>query len=348
MVNLDYKYDILSRERKTDSPLQTLANSLLTKKAASFSYYLNKIQLQYLQSGQTSTENLTTIQYRDLMISVCIGLISRCCQTSDTERKNLSLFTKSCVGLNPDSNKLVGAGNVGSISFFYSNIKEYRKVTAVDIVENSLMSFWLKLGLNPFDSANSRLRVYYTQISVLGTNWKDVEEILFREFNTRESRYRDYFKANNVSPVDWENLGVRYATGNVRPAVLCSLKEIIKLDIDNYLKLAAPCGPTLVYLALVVESLFYAILFLNSLPSELTFNSYSTFVDSKEYRLKYELAQRLSLGLDAARMLNVYNNLLEFKDFEFRLEMEIRNLLYQQNSIKPENKYRLNVIEDIV
>ena len=213
----------------------------------------------------------------------------------------------------------------------------------MQIVENCLINLWDSLELDAVNTTiNSRLRSLYTKIGLLDHNWIEVEQAIKELYTTEEK-----FKLNRsfIKQQDWDMLKDKMLLGELNINQLEYLREFIHYDYDEYLKVCSPAGLPLVYLAVVVESLYTVAVYINSLSVEVQLSpSLSTLQDNA---VGYDIAILLASGYDMLEVLDKFSVYDKLGDYKRIFLDEIKRMLGRYKTLKQDDNGRLTILDEV-
>lgn len=323
------------------SAMQSMASTMQVKTCMQKQYYINNLQIEYLDSFFSYTEEPLLIHVRDLYISLCLALLTKNMQFYDSHYTKLT--THSSASLAKSRIDCYGSGFIGTLLFYLNKDVSYKELSGIQIVENCLINLWDSLELNAVNTTiNSRLRSLYRKIGLLDYNWIEVEQSIKELYTTEEK-----FKLNRsfIKQQDWDVLKDRMLLGELNINQLEYLKEFSHYDYDEYLNVCSPAGLPLVYLAVVVESLYTVAVYINSLSVEVQLSSsLSTLQDNA---VGYDIAILLASGYDMLEVLDKFSMYDKLGDYKRIFLDEIKRMLGRYKTLKQDDSGRLTILDEV-
>lgn len=308
---------------------------------------LSKIQLSYTRSfTSTPPSERTLLHLRDLLLSLVIGLSTRCVLTKNSSQSQLTtqgyhfyrLFrTKDCISHALFSNAK-NIGNFGSISFLFY-LTEVNLDYPITTYKSLMDIFWRTYHLPLTSQTNNSYPYDWVALS---------EELLTYLFGEVDSRIvainnlvqpvsleaTKYAKRNLFVEEDYSYLVPRLLLSEHRkefPAFLDHLESGLGSVVYKTVSLNKPYSTVGFYWGLVLQGLLNTVEYITNLDYEDKIINYNEFLSKGVFtESKKEIVNRLILSYDALYYLQWFNTIEEAGG----LLEEIKTMIKSMSSTK--------------
>lgn len=214
----------------------------------------NKFTQAYVN---TSLEDITFLNQKDLFVSIALGKITRCCQTTDSAYEALTphaekYWTKifayrevwgevpiSYINTNVFDRVDSYYGPAGSLGFYlYKYNVSTDSLSPIQIIEEAISRFWSELGISAFTSPTQQHREVLTKVGLFSVTFDlyttalkyiwanpNIDPVILNIVRR--------LRADAINTTDFDSLKQKLMFATIKPSVLEALTSL-QVFINNY------------------------------------------------------------------------------------------------------------------